>query len=128
MFVRLSLQLPLLSNLIWLILPLDFRFSCFWPVVFLPSCLQCHLLITRVLHIKGWISLQNILTPLVMKLVSNKNVIFYYIYLLVFHFKITKFCLCLYYLHDLMSPVKYFHDLFIQRCYTNKFALPLCEN
>lgn len=31
MFVRLSLQLPLLSNLIWLILPLDFLLASGLP-------------------------------------------------------------------------------------------------
>lgn len=128
MFVRSSLQLPLLSNLIWLILPLDFRFSCFWPVVFLPSCLQCHLLITRVLHIKAWISLQNILTPLVMKLVSNKNVIFITFIFLYFILRLLNFVFAFIIFVILMSRVKYFHDLVIQRCYTNKFALPLCEN
>lgn len=63
-----------------------------------------------------------------MKLVSNKNVIFITFIFLYFILRLLNFVFAFIIFMILMSHVKYFHDLVIQRCYTNKFALPLCEN
>lgn len=63
-----------------------------------------------------------------MKLVSNKNVIFITFIFLYFILRLLNFVFAFIIVMILMSRVKYFHDLFIQRCYTNKFALALCEN